>query len=212
MIQQWIVPKYAGNADAAKEFLLHHTANFASATYFSEMYDLPGWPSLVPQLDGWLDNDPWGAKPANKLSLLKKATSWSANIGYPGPSNPAIGEIFNTNVLPTMFGRAARGQKSRRMPSRRRRTASTRSSRTGAAAASWAAEPMKTVEVKGLVKTFDGHVRARRGGRTKYGPWTGSISRRSPASTWCCSGRPGAGRRRCCARSRAWSTPRKARC
>ncbi|WP_084263097.1 ABC transporter substrate-binding protein [Actinomadura formosensis] len=112
VIQQWIVPKYAANPDAAKEFLLHYTANFPSVSYHSELYDLPGWPSVVPQLNGWLDNDPWGAKPANKLALLKTATSWSANIGYPGPSNPAIGEIFNTNVLPTMFGRAARGQAS----------------------------------------------------------------------------------------------------
>ncbi|MFI0351715.1 ABC transporter substrate-binding protein [Actinomadura sp. 9N407] len=110
VIQQWIVPKHAANPDAAKEFLLHYTANFPAVTYHSELYDLPGWPSLVPQLNGWLDDDPYGAKPANKLSLLKDATSWSANIGYPGPSNPAIGEIFSTNVLPTMFGRAARGQ------------------------------------------------------------------------------------------------------
>ncbi|URN09474.1 extracellular solute-binding protein [Actinomadura madurae] len=114
VIQQWIVPKYAANPDAAKEFLLHYTANFPAVTYHSEMYDLPGWPSIVPQLNGWLDDDPWGAEPANKLALMKTATSWSANIGYPGPSNPAIGEIFNTNVLPTMFGRAARGQASPR--------------------------------------------------------------------------------------------------
>ena len=110
VIQQWIVPKHAGNPDAAKEFLLHYTANFPSVTYHSELYDLPAWPSLVPQANGWLDKDPYGANPPNKLSLLKTATSWSANIGYPGPSNPAIGEIFSTNVLPTMFGRAARGQ------------------------------------------------------------------------------------------------------
>ena len=110
VIQQWIIPKYAKNADAAKEFLLHYTANFPAVTYNSELYDLPGWPSLVPQVNGWLDKDPFGANPANKLSLLKTATSWSANIGYPGPSNPAVGEIFSTNVLPTMFGRAARGQ------------------------------------------------------------------------------------------------------
>lgn len=110
VIYQWTVPKYAGNADAAKEFLLHYTANMAAVTYNSELYDLPGWPSLVPQLGGWLDNDPFGAKPANKLSLLKGAVNWSANIGYPGPSNPAIGEVFNTFVLPNMFARAARGQ------------------------------------------------------------------------------------------------------
>ncbi|TDD95447.1 ABC transporter substrate-binding protein [Actinomadura rubrisoli] len=109
VIQQWIVPKHASNPDAAKEFLLHYTANFPAVTYNSELYDLPGWPSLVPQLNGWLGKDPFGARPADKLALLRTATSWSANIGYPGPSNPAIGEIFSTNVLPTMFGRAARG-------------------------------------------------------------------------------------------------------
>jgi maltose-binding protein MalE len=114
VIYQWVVPRYAANADAAKEFLLHYTANFASVTYHSELYDLPGWPSIVPQLNGWLDNDPFGAKPANKLSLLKNATNWSANIGYPGPSSPAIGEVFNTFVLPNMFARAARGQVSAR--------------------------------------------------------------------------------------------------
>jgi multiple sugar transport system substrate-binding protein len=110
VIYQWIVPKYAANADAAKEFLLHYTANMAAVTYNSEMYDFPGWPSIVPQLPGWLDNDPFGAKPKNKLSLLKSAINWSANIGYPGPSSPAIGEVFNTFVLPNMFARAARGQ------------------------------------------------------------------------------------------------------
>jgi ABC-type glycerol-3-phosphate transport system substrate-binding protein len=110
VIYQWIVPKYATNADAAKEFLLHYTANMGAVTYNSELYDFPGWPSIVPQLSGWLDNDPWGAKPANKLSLLKSAINWSANIGYPGPSNPAIGEVFSTFVLPTMFAKAARGQ------------------------------------------------------------------------------------------------------
>lgn len=110
VIQQWIVPRHAAGADAAKEFLLHYTANFPAVTYQSELYDLPGWPSLVPGLAGWLDDDPYGAKPGGKLSLLKNATSWSANIGYPGPSNPAIGEVFSTYVLPTMFARAARGQ------------------------------------------------------------------------------------------------------
>jgi len=110
VLYNWIVPKHATGVDAAKEFLLHYTANFASATWHSKLYDFPAWAKLVPQLDGWLANDPFGAQPANKLAFLADATKWSTNIGYPGPSNTAIGEVFATFVIPNMFARAARGE------------------------------------------------------------------------------------------------------
>jgi ABC-type glycerol-3-phosphate transport system substrate-binding protein len=110
VMYNWIVPKHARNVDAAKEFLLHYTANFAAATYASKLYDFPAWSKLVPQLEGWLAKDPFGAKPENKLAFLKDATKWSTNIGHPGPSNTAIGEVFGTFVIPTMFARAARGE------------------------------------------------------------------------------------------------------
>jgi maltose-binding protein MalE len=110
VLYNWIVPKHAANKDAAKEFLLHYTANFSSATWHSKLYDFPAWAERVPQLDGWLQNDPYGAKPANKLAFLGEATQWSTNIGYPGPSNTAIGEVFGTFIIPTMFARAARGE------------------------------------------------------------------------------------------------------
>jgi ABC-type glycerol-3-phosphate transport system substrate-binding protein len=109
VLYNWIVPKHAGNADAAKEFLLHYTENFASATWHSKLYDFPAFAERVPQLDGWLASDPFGAKPADKLAFLKDATDWSTNIGYPGPSNTAIGEVFGTFVIPNMFASAARG-------------------------------------------------------------------------------------------------------
>jgi multiple sugar transport system substrate-binding protein len=66
----------------------------------------------VPQLDGWLAKDPYGANPADKLAFLKDATDWSTNIGYPGPSNTAIGEVFGTFLIPNMFASAARGEAS----------------------------------------------------------------------------------------------------
>jgi multiple sugar transport system substrate-binding protein len=98
------------NIDAAKEFLLHYTANFQSATYNSKLYDLPARPSLVPQLAAWLANDPFGAQPANKLMFLSDAANWSASVGHPGSANAAIGEVFAASVIPNMFGRAARGE------------------------------------------------------------------------------------------------------
>jgi ABC-type glycerol-3-phosphate transport system substrate-binding protein len=110
VMYNWIVPKHAQNPDAAKEFLLHYTANFASVTWQSKLYDFPAWQKLVPDLKTWLGKDPYGAKPADKLAFLGDAIDWSTNIGHPGPANPAIGEVFGTFVIPNMFARAARGE------------------------------------------------------------------------------------------------------
>jgi multiple sugar transport system substrate-binding protein len=42
------------------------------------------------------------------LLPLASAQSWSTNVGHPGSANPAIGEVFNTYVIPQMFAMAAR--------------------------------------------------------------------------------------------------------
>ena len=110
VMYNWVVPQHAVNPDAAKEFLLHYTENFASATYHSQLYDFPAWADRVPQLDDWLADDPFGSEPSDKLSLLSDAIDWSTNIGHPGPSNTAIGEIFATSTIPNMYARAARGE------------------------------------------------------------------------------------------------------
>ncbi|MPZ26209.1 MAG: extracellular solute-binding protein [Micromonosporaceae bacterium] len=110
VLYNWIVPTHAANPDAAKEFLLHYTENFAAATYASKLYDLAAWSERTPQLGGWLTSDPFGAQPVDKLAFLAESVDWSVNIGYPGPSNTAIGEIFGTFVIPNMFARVARGE------------------------------------------------------------------------------------------------------
>ncbi len=106
----YVIPNHAKNPDAAKEFILHLVANYAQNTNNSELYDFPAFPKTVPQLPAWLDNDPYGSQPANKLALLKDAEKWSTNVGHPGPANAAIGEVFDTFVLPKMMARAARGE------------------------------------------------------------------------------------------------------
>ncbi|MGH2808427.1 MAG: ABC transporter substrate-binding protein [Actinomycetota bacterium] len=112
VMYNWIAPKFSQNLDAAQEFLLHYTANSARFCYESQLYDFPGYPDQVPQLDGWLDEDPFaleGDDPA-KLQPLKTALDWSTNLGHPGPASPAIGEINGTYVLPNMLARVARGK------------------------------------------------------------------------------------------------------
>ena len=110
VMYNWIVPKHAKNVDAAKEFLLHYTENYARATWESELYDFPAFPDRVPDLNSWLDDDPFGSKPANKLAVLKDALDWSINVGYKGSANTAVGEVFGTFILPNMLARVARGR------------------------------------------------------------------------------------------------------
>ncbi|HEY2982658.1 MAG TPA: YbhB/YbcL family Raf kinase inhibitor-like protein, partial [Jatrophihabitantaceae bacterium] len=90
------------------------TGRYGRQGHNSELYDFPAFantPGVAP-LPGWLQSDPFGSQPADKLALLADAQQWSTNVGHPGPANAAIGEIFNTNVLPTMMANAARGKTS----------------------------------------------------------------------------------------------------
>ena len=132
VMYNWIVPQFSANADAAKEFLLHYAGNLESAAYHSKLYDFPAWDGLVPQLDDWLNDDPFGSDPADKLSVLATATDWATNIGHPGPANTAEGEVFGLPVIPNMFARAARGEATPRSPSPTPQQRSRPSSRSGA--------------------------------------------------------------------------------
>jgi multiple sugar transport system substrate-binding protein len=113
----YVLPKYVTDKNqisAAKKFLLDLTANYSSDTYYSKLYDFPAYPKTVPQLaqrGGWIDHDPWGSNPPDKLSVLRGALSWTAWLGYPGYANPATSEVYNTFLLSTMMAQAARGEK-----------------------------------------------------------------------------------------------------
>ncbi len=116
----WLIytlPKYVTDKQqtlAAKKFLLDLTANASWGTYESELYDFPAYSKAVPQLwakGGWLDRDPFGSTPPNKLDVLRNAVEWTAWPGYPGYANPAVSEVYNTHLLSTMMSQAARGQK-----------------------------------------------------------------------------------------------------
>ena len=111
----YVIPNYveAPDLDAAKAFLLHLTANYNQATFNSELYNFPAFKSTVPQLfeeGGWLDIDPFGSRPPDKLKVLATAENWVTYLGWPGPANPAVSEVYATNIIATMMGRAALGE------------------------------------------------------------------------------------------------------
>jgi multiple sugar transport system substrate-binding protein len=114
VVRSYIMPNWAKNVDKCKAFLMALLAAAHDGTYNSELYDFPAFknPTVTTALDGWLKKDPFKSEPADKLDLLATAEKWSTNVGHPGPANPAIGEIFDTNVLSTMMADVARGKSS----------------------------------------------------------------------------------------------------
>ena len=112
VIRSYIVPKFSKHADDANKFLIDLVANSADGVSHSQLYDFPAFSNtgVESKLPGWLTNDPYKSQPADKLVLLKDAVKWSTNVGHPGPSNAAIGEVFGTFVLPNMMASVARGK------------------------------------------------------------------------------------------------------
>jgi multiple sugar transport system substrate-binding protein len=77
------------------------------------LYNFPAFAREVPQLTrtgGWLDHDPFGSKPANKLDVLRGAEKWTAWLGYPGYANPAVSEIYNEHLVSAMMAEATQGK------------------------------------------------------------------------------------------------------
>ena len=84
----------------------------------SQAYDYPTFYNAIPKEKrlAFLRNDPvyapiaeaTGDRP-NKLERIETAFEWAHNVGWPGPSNAAIDEVFNTFVIPTMFAKVAQG-------------------------------------------------------------------------------------------------------
>jgi multiple sugar transport system substrate-binding protein len=58
-----------------------------------------------------LSDDPTST-PRDKLSILQDSEGWSASPGYPGPSWPAVDEVYNDFVICDMMAKAATGQMS----------------------------------------------------------------------------------------------------
>lgn len=130
VLYNYIIPKFAkAREDLAKQFIMHLAENYDQAMYHSKLYNSPsyfdtpvpkgdrGYPSvdgasnLKNLNDAWFKDDPFRieGEEKGKLSSLITATEWTTNLGHPGYSNPAVGEVFNTFILPNMMAKAARG-------------------------------------------------------------------------------------------------------
>ena len=104
----YLIWKFSDNIDGAKKFLVDYIDNFKQGFMASEFYNFPCFAQTVPDLKQVISNDA-KAVPADKYAVLSDVLDWATNVGYPGYSNAAIDESFNTWVINTMFAEAATG-------------------------------------------------------------------------------------------------------
>src|SRR5690348_14227220 len=104
----YLIWKFSENIDGAKKFLVDYIDNFKQGFMASEFYNFPCFAKTVPDLKQIISNDA-KAVPADKYAVLSDVLDWATNVGYPGYSNAAIDESFNTWVINTMFAEAATG-------------------------------------------------------------------------------------------------------
>jgi multiple sugar transport system substrate-binding protein len=104
----YVIWKFSENIDGAKKFLVDYIDNFRAGFDASQFYNFPCFASTVPDLQKAIGNDP-KAVPHDKYAVLGDVLDWATNVGYPGYSNAAIDETWNTWVLNTMFAKVASG-------------------------------------------------------------------------------------------------------
>jgi len=107
----YVIWKFAKNKDQAKRYLADMEVNYQQHFTNSKFYNFPSWPGAVKNIQHQLAQD--AHKPHGKYTVLGKiASKYTYNVGYPGFSNAAISEIFNTYLIPAAFAQVAQGKMS----------------------------------------------------------------------------------------------------
>jgi len=101
--------KFAKNIDGAKQFLVDYMGQFRHGFLASGFFNTPCFPHTVPDLQTLCAHDP-KATPPDKYKVLADAGTWTTHFGYPGYTNAAIAEIYNSGLLGQMMGQAATGK------------------------------------------------------------------------------------------------------
>src|SRR6266566_5122903 len=99
--------KFSQQKALAKRFIADLELNYQGAFKNSKFYNFPAFRGAVHNYAGQLAADPHKGK-YKPLDLI--ARKYTVNIGYPGFSNAAIDEIFNTWLVPQMFAQVAQGK------------------------------------------------------------------------------------------------------
>ena len=100
--------KFAQEKALAKKYIRDQQLQYIGHFLNSKFYNFPAWPKAVPNIKKKLQKDPSG-----KYTVLDRISrTATTNVGFPGYSNAAIDEVFNTFLIPQMFAQVAQGNKS----------------------------------------------------------------------------------------------------
>ncbi|OLE19478.1 MAG: hypothetical protein AUG88_00795 [Actinobacteria bacterium 13_1_20CM_4_68_12] len=99
--------KFSKQKTLAKRFIADLEMNYQGAFKNSKFYNFPAFRGAVHDYARQLAADPHKGK-YNVLDLI--ARKYTVNLGYPGFSNAAVDEIFNTWLVPQMFAQVAQGK------------------------------------------------------------------------------------------------------
>jgi multiple sugar transport system substrate-binding protein len=103
--------KFSKNKGLAKRFIADLEIHYQGAFKNSKYYNFPAFRGAVKNYQKQLAADPH--PPKGKYAVLDLiARKYTTNLGYPGFSNAAIDEIFNTWLIPQMFAEVAQGKMS----------------------------------------------------------------------------------------------------
>ena len=98
--------KFAKNKTNAQKFLYDLITTYQNAFTNSKFYNFPSFPKTVKNIQHQLAQDKH--KPLGKYTVLGTiARKYTYNVGWPGYSNAAIDEMFNTFLIPQMFAQVA---------------------------------------------------------------------------------------------------------
>ena len=110
VMHTYMIWKFASNKKMAVKFLVELEIKYRGAFEASKFYNFPSFPASVQNIPVRLGRDPH--PPAGKYKILQTISQkYTKNVGYPGYSNAAIGEIFDTFLIPQMFAEVAQGKR-----------------------------------------------------------------------------------------------------
>jgi multiple sugar transport system substrate-binding protein len=105
----YIIWNFAENIELAQQFLVDYLGSSRDALLASGFQNMPSFAGAVPDLAQLVANDPV-ATPADKYRVLAEGPSWTTNVGHPGHTTGAIGEVYRQGVLTRMLAAAATGR------------------------------------------------------------------------------------------------------
>jgi len=109
-----MIPTYTQFADAGRAFLLALVDASEQIATASRSTIFPTYPDAYAGLradGGPLDSDPTYPDQGTAVSALKKASGWTVQLGWPGPTTRTIAQAVDEGVLPQMFAQAASGER-----------------------------------------------------------------------------------------------------